>query len=120
MVRVTGDGTSDAPAPRAVGVGLAMNSGTSAAKEAADIVVLGDSLSSIVTAIKWGRCVYDNTRKFLQFQPTASSAALRLVFIGALTGLEDPPLNAVHMLRVDSIMDTMGCPLARSSPRKGF
>jgi len=108
VVGVTGDGTNAAPALKAADVGLAMNSGTSVAKEAADIVVLDDNFSSIVTAIKWGRCVYDNIRKFLQFQLTVNVVALSLVLIGVLMGNTDPPLNAVQMLWVNLIMDTMG------------
>jgi len=52
--------------------------------------------------------VYDNIRKFLQFQLTVNVVALSLVFIGVLMGFEDPPLNAVQMLWVNLIMDTMG------------
>jgi len=55
----------------------------------------------------WGRAVYDNIRKFLQFQLTVNIVALSIVFIGSVAGL-DPPLNAVMMLWVNLIMDTMG------------
>jgi len=64
------------------------------AKNASKIVILDDRFSSIVRAIMWGRCVYDNIRKFLQFQLTVNLVALLIVFIGAVSGF-DPPLNAV-------------------------
>ena len=77
------------------------------AKEASDIVILDDNFSSIVKSVMWGRAVFDNIRKFLQFQLTVNAVALTLTFISALTGRE-PPLNAVMMLWVNLIMDTMG------------
>jgi Ca2+-transporting ATPase len=77
------------------------------AKEASDIVILDDNFSSIVKSVMWGRSVFDNIRKFLQFQLTVNAVALTLTFISALTGKE-PPLNAVMMLWVNLIMDTMG------------
>jgi len=92
---------------RAADVGLAMGiTGTEVAKEAADIIILDDNFSSIVKSVKWGRCVYDNIRKFLQFQLTVNVVALSVAFIGAVSNY-GTPLTAVQLLWVNLIMDTM-------------
>ena len=70
-------------------------------------MILDDNFSSIVKAVLWGRSVYDNIRKFLQFQLTVNIVALLVTFASAVYGFE-PPLNAVMMLWVNLIMDTMG------------
>ena len=107
VVAVTGDGTNDAPALSKSDVGFSMNDGTDIAKEASDIILIDNNFTSIISAIIYGRSIYENIRKFLQFQLTVNFGACILVFLCSCIGNETP-LTSIQMLWVNLIMDSLG------------
>ncbi|XP_075638569.1 calcium-transporting ATPase 4, plasma membrane-type-like [Castanea sativa] len=112
---VTGDGINDAPAFHESDIGLAMDiAGTQVAKDSAGVIILDENFMTIVNVVRWGRAVYINNQKFLQFQLTVIVVALVLHFASAcISG--STPLTAVQLLWVN-FMDAVGALALATEP----
>lgn len=84
-------------------------SGTEVSKEASDIVLLNDSFSTIATTVKWGRGIYENFKRFIQFQLTVNVSSFIMVFASVIIGLFidgfTSPFTALELLWINIIMD---------------
>mmetsp|Transcript_25271 Transcript_25271/g.60832 ORF Transcript_25271/g.60832 Transcript_25271/m.60832 type:complete len:1011 (-) Transcript_25271:196-3228(-) len=106
VVGMTGDGINDSAALKKADVSFAMGNGAEVAKEASDIVILDNQLSSIISAILYGRSIFKTIRKFIMFQSTINFASTFIVFIGPFMGF-DFPLTLIQLLWVNLVMDTL-------------
>ena len=120
IVAVTGDGTNDAPALSKSDVGFSMFDGTDIAKNSSDIILMDNNFSSIVTAIKYGRNVIDNLRKFIQFQLVINLTVCSFIVICSCIGSQTP-IRSIQMLWIDLIMDSLATlTLATEPPHDGL